>query len=87
MIFTIIVLSIVVVVLLFYCGYFYLHARLGEEMLKSKDSMILSLRATVGRRNSTICELKEEVRLYKLRADPVEWVNYYFSNNNKNKTT
>lgn len=87
MIFTIIILSIVVVVLLFYCGYFYLHARLGEEMLKSKDSMILSLRATVGRRNSTINELKKQVWYYKLKADPVEWVNYYFPNNKKNKTT
>lgn len=87
MIYAIIALSIVVVVLLFYTGYFFLHARLGEEMLKSKDSMILSLRETVDRRNSTICELKEEIRLYKLRADPVEWVNYYFSNNKKNTTT
>lgn len=86
MIYAIIGLSITVVALLFYCGYFYLLARLGEEMLKSKDSMILSLRVTIQRRNRAIYELKEQVRRYKLRADPVEWVNYYFLNNKKNKT-
>lgn len=78
MIYTIIVLSVTVVVLLFYLGYFYLLARLGEEMLKSKDSMILDLQIIIRKRNYKIRVLNSQIKHYKLRVDPIEWANYYF---------
>lgn len=58
-----IILSAVIIILLVACGFLYLYARLSNEMIESKDKMILHLRESANRDYCSVIN-----RLNKIQA-------------------